>query len=85
MQRCDLILDFFAIHFGEPEVPENASQLFAIDIAGVIGVVKLECVLDFVVLHYLADVPCLPSLLLADPMFLPLLMFFFGLLMIKVQ
>ena len=47
----DLIFDLFAVHFGEGEVAEDASEILSIDIAGVVGVVEGEGIFDLIFLN----------------------------------
>ena len=78
MSCSDLIFDFFAVHFGEAEVAENAPQIFSIDIAGLFGVVEVEGVFDLVFLHETTNTISSDSLLWTEGDF-PFPMFFFPL------
>lgn len=46
----DFVLDLLAVHLGVGEVAQNAPEVLSVDVAGVVGVVEGEGVLDFVFL-----------------------------------
>lgn len=79
MSGSDLVLDLLAVHFSEPEVTQNASQLVPVYAPRVFNIIELECILNFVVLIYQSSTMSSDSLLLAPPMPLPFAAFFFPL------
>jgi hypothetical protein len=60
----DLVLDFFAVHFGVCEIAENASEVLTVDVAGVGSIVEGERIFDFILLHNLGGTMSSESLLL---------------------
>ena len=56
LEGCwDLILYFFAVHFGEAEIAQNTSQIFPIDSSSFLGVVEVKGILDLIFLHKVND------------------------------
>lgn len=57
MRCCNLVFYLFSIHLGEPKIAQNTSELFAINIATVLGIVKFKSIFDFVILLLWDGVP----------------------------
>jgi hypothetical protein len=51
----DFIFDFFAVHFGEGKIAEDASEILSIDVSRVAAVVEGEGIFDLIFLNRTTD------------------------------